>query len=301
MRSEPVVKRAFGLLIVVAALGLSLWTYWSWRDALPAEPRAWFQDAHRPLILAHQGGENEWPSNTMYAFRRAHEIGADVLDTDLHMTRDGVLVLIHDTTVDRTTNGTGAISEMDWADLAGLDAAYRFSLDGQTYPLRGQGISIPRLDETLDAFPQWRLQIEVKQAPLEIAEALSKLLQAKSAEDRVLLSSFDEEMTVHLRKACPQVASSATPAEIRNLVIASWFGLEGLISPQYSALQVPLERHGITLVSPRIVRAAHARGVRVLPWTLDTDEDVEVCRKAGADGFNTNLPTRMLRYRDNWP
>ncbi len=236
----------------------------------------------------------------MHAFREAHRLGADVLDADLHMTSDGVLVFIHDTTVDRTTNGTGAVAELSWKELSQLDAAHHFTLDNKTYPLRGRGVTIARLDETLDAFPDWRLQIEVKQAPFSIADALARMLKEKNAEDRVLLSSFDEEMMVHLRRACPEVASSATPKEIRNLVLASWVGLEGLISPQYSALQVPLTRHGITLVSPRTVKAAHARGVYVLPWTLDTNEEVEICRKARADGFNTNLPTQMMPYRNHW-
>lgn len=234
----------------------------------------------------------------MRAFQEAHRLGADALDTDLHLSRDGVLVLIHDTTVDRTTDGTGAVAALDWEQLAKLDAAYHFTRDGKTFPLRGQGVRIARLDETLDAFPDWPLQIEVKQAPLAIAETLAKLLREKKAEKRVLLSSFDEEMMAALRQACPEIASSATPSEIRTMVMASWLHLESLVSPDYCALQVPLSRHGITLVSPRIVQAAHSRGVKVLPWTLDTDEEVLVCLHSGADGFNTNLPTGMLRFRE---
>lgn len=254
----------------------------------------------RPLILAHQGGEKEWPSNTLHAFGEAYKLGVDVLDTDLHMTRDGVLVLIHDTTVDRTTDGTGAVAELDWAHLEKLDAAYRFTLDGKTFPWRGQGIRIARLDETLDAFPHWRLQIEVKQAPPEIAKVLGDLLREKNAEDRVLLSCFDPVVTAALRRACPNVASSATPSEIRTMVIASWFHLEGLISPGYSCFQVPLKHSGLSLVTRRTVSACHSRGVTVLPWTLDTDAEVELCRTAGADGFNTNLPSKMLRYKKDW-
>lgn len=300
-RIEMGVKRRLSLMLGLFTVGLLAWLGWLRLTAERAQAQRWFQDAHRPMILAHQGGEKEWPSNTMYAFDQAHRLGADVLDADLQMTRDGVLVFIHDTTVDRTTDGTGALADLTWEEISHLDAAYHFTLDQKTYPLRGQGVRIARLDETLDAFPAWRLQIEVKQAPFSIADALAKLLKEKKAEERVLLSSFDEEMMAHLRRACPQVASSATPNEIRNLVLASWVGLEGLLSPKYSALQVPLSRHGITLVSPRIVKAAHARGVYVLPWTLDTDEEVEVCRAAGADGFNTNLPTKMMRYRNDWP
>lgn len=259
------------------------------------------QGLTRPLILAHQGGEKEWPSNTMYAFERARKCGSDVLDIDLQMSKDKVLVLIHDTTVERTTDGRGAVAELTWAQLEKLDAAYNFSLDSKTFPLRGQGIKIGRLDEVLTTFPDWRLQIEVKEAPLDIADELAKLLKAHGAEKRVLLSSFRPDMMAQLRRACPDVASSATPSEIRSLVFASWLHLEGLISPDYCALQAPISRYGLPLVTARTVQAAHARGVTVLPWTIDSDEDVEICRKAGADGLNTNLPTRMEAIRENWP
>lgn len=253
------------------------------------------------MILGHQGGEKEWPSNTMHAFAKSLEAGSDVLDMDLHMTRDKVLVLIHDTTVERTTDGTGTIAQMTWAELEKLDAAYRFSLDeGKTFPLRGHGIGIPRLEDVLTTFPDAKIQIEVKDAPLAIGGELAKLLERHQAEKRILLSSFDPTLMTELRKTNPEVASSATPGEIRTLVFASWLHLEGLLSPDYCALQVPLSRYGLPIVTARTVQAAHARGIKVLPWTIDLDEQVEICRRAGADGINTNLPTRMQAIRTGW-
>lgn len=268
--------------------------------ASPAKPKAWFEGFERPIILAHQGGEKEWPSNTMVAFEKAREVGSDVLDSDLHMTKDKVLVLIHDTTVNRTTDGEGAVADMTWAELEGLDAAYNFSLDGKTYPWRGKGVRIPRLSDILEEFPDWKIQIEVKQAPLDTAQELAKVLKRHEAQDRVLLSCFDEEMMDELRRHCPDVASSATPREIRNFVIASRLHLESLITPDYACLQVPLTFDSYTLVDERTVQAAHSRSLFVLPWTIDRDEDVETCRQAGADGFNTNYPTRMEEVRANW-
>jgi len=268
--------------------------------ASPAPPHPWFEDLPRPIILAHQGGLKEWPSCTMYAFHKAREAGSDVLDIDLHMTRDGELVLLHDTTVDRTTDGTGAVLEMTWEEVSKLDAAYRFTTDGETFPLRGQGHGIPRLREVLEAFPDWKFQIEVKQAPLEIVPELAQVLREYDMEERVLLASFDEEMMKALREACPGVASSATPKEVHHFVMASKVWLEGVISPAYSVLQIPLETDGRELVTPRTVAAARKRGVYVLPWTIDHDSEVELCRQAGVDGFNTNLPTRMEEVRANW-
>lgn len=268
--------------------------------ATPAPPHPWFDDLPTPAILAHQGGLEEWPSCTMYAFERARRAGSDVLDLDLHMTRDGVLVLLHDTTVNRTTDGQGVVAEMTWNEISKLDAAYNFTTDGETFELRGQGIGIPRLVEVLEAFPSWKFQIEVKEAPLEIAPRLAEVLKAHQAENKVLLSCFDEEMMDELRRHCPNVASSATPGEIRNFVLASKLYMEGLVSPDYHALQIPLSASGWDLVTPRTVQAAKNRGLTVLPWTIDRDSDVELCRQAGVDGFNTNLPSRMERVRTNW-
>ena len=118
--------------------------------AHPAPPRAWFQNLPRPLIMAHQGGEKQWPSNTMLAFRQAQKLGVDVLDMDVHLSLDGELILMHDTTVDRTTDGHGAIQEMTWKQLSGLDAGYRFSLDTKTYPYRGQGLDWYETEPSLE-------------------------------------------------------------------------------------------------------------------------------------------------------
>jgi len=266
----------------------------------PAPARAWFSNLPEPAILAHQGGLKEWPSCTMYAFQRARDAGSDVLDLDLHMTADGVLVLLHDTTVDRTTDGTGAVADLTWDQIKDLDAGYNFTLDGKSFPFRGEGLRIPRLADVLEAFPDWKFQIEVKQAPLAIAPKLAEVLRSNDAEDKVLLSCFDENLTKALRHHCPGVAGSATPSEIRNFVLAANLYLEGVISPEYSALQVPLRSDGWNLVTPRIVEAAAKRGVAVLPWTIDRDEDVEVCRQAQVQGFNTNLPTKMEKVRANW-
>lgn len=284
-----------GLLAVIAVVLIVLHFI-----ASPAPARPWYENLQTPIIMAHQGGNREWPSCTMYAFHKAREAGSDVLDLDLHMTRDGVLVLIHDTTVNRTTDGQGAIAEMDWVEIAKLDAAYSFSTDRKSFPLRGKGIGIPGLVDVLETFPDWKIQMEVKQTPLTIAPKLAQVLKEHNAEDRVLLSCFDEEMMAELRLHCPRVATSATPNEIRNFVLAANLRLEGIITPKYSSLQVPLFAAGWNLVTPRIVEAAKNRGIYVLPWTIDRDADVEICRKAGVHGFNTNLPTKMERVRANW-
>lgn len=286
------------LLLLAALTALAIYL---WFSARPARPHPWFADLPVPLLIAHQGGECEWPSNTMEAFRQAHRLGSDVLDMDVHLTADDELVLMHDTTVDRTTDGKGPVRELTWAQLQKLDAAYHFTTDGgKTYPYRGRGLRIPRLEEVIVEFPNCRLGLEMKQAPLEAAGRLAELLKRHKCEQRVLLACFDESMMKELRRACPDSPTSATPNEVRLFLVASRLHLEDLISPDYQSLQIPLRHGNSELVTRRTVEAAHRRGLKVLPWTIDSLLDAEICRRAGADGLNTNYPTRMEPLRQSW-
>ena len=115
------------------------------------------------LLMAHRGGEGVWPSNTLYAFQQAAALGADVLELDIHATRDGVLVVRHDPFVESTTDGQGYICELTLAEIQRLDAGYTWTADGgQSFPFRGLGITIPTLEEVLAAFPNVRLNIDIK-------------------------------------------------------------------------------------------------------------------------------------------
>jgi glycerophosphoryl diester phosphodiesterase len=266
--------------------------------ARPAPPHPWFARRagdHTPLVFAHQGGENLRPSNTMLAFQHAVELGADVLDADLHMTSDGALVLMHDEAVDRTTDGAGAIRDLTLAQLKQLDAAYRFSLDGgRTFPYRGQGASVPTLEELFQAFPDKRIGIEIKQTPPEIAVPFCALIRRYNMQDRVLVSSFRQANMDAFRRECPEVATSATEDEIRQFFILSTLGLSAAYSPNYQSLQVPEYSGNIHVLTPRFVAAAHSRGLAVQPWTIDEEADLRRILSLGVDGINTNYPDRLL-------
>jgi glycerophosphoryl diester phosphodiesterase len=267
--------------------------------ARPAGAHAWFEPRpgeHSPLVFAHQGGENLWPSNTMLAFNQSAGLGSDVLDTDMHMTRDGVLVLIHDQTVDRTTAGSGAIRDLTLEQIKKLDAGYNFSLDGgQTYPYRRQGLTIPTLEELFQAYPQMRFGIEIKQTdPITTAERFCALIRQYTMQDKVLVSSFSQENMDAFRMECPEVATSATQEEVLLFYILFRLGLVDLLSPDYHSLQVPEERSGITLLTPQFVSAAHRRGLAVQPWTINETEDLQRILALGVDGINTDNPDRLL-------
>lgn len=265
--------------------------------AKPAAAHPWFTP--RPgengvLVFAHQGGEEVWPSNTMLAFENSAALGADVLDTDMHITKDGVLVLMHDQTVDRTTDGSGAIRDLMLAEIKKLDAAYTFSLDdGATYPYRGQGHTVPTLEELFQTFPDKRFGIEIKQTPSEVAVPFCALIRQYGMEDQVLVSSFRQANMDAFRAECPEVATSATEDEVRIFFILNTLRLTAAYSPNYHSLQVPEAASGLQLLTPHFVQGAHSRGLAVQPWTINDPGDMQRLIAMGVDGLNTDRPDLM--------
>ena len=249
----------------------------------------------RPWVIAHQGGDGLWPSDTMFAFERAAEMGVDVLEMDMHSTSDGVLVLMHDSTVDRTTNGTGRINDMTLADLKALDAGYNWSEDdGQTFPFRDMGITAPTVEEVFTTFPDYRLNIEIKQAEPSITEPFCQMIRDHQMENKVLVPSFSQEVVNEFRQVCPEVATSAGESEVITFFVLSKLFLENIYSPEATALQVPESRFGLTVLSKRLIDAAHKRNLQVHPWTIDDVEDMQRMLDMGVDGIITDRPDRMM-------
>jgi glycerophosphoryl diester phosphodiesterase len=284
---------SFIVSVVVLAYGFA-WLF-------PHKPAhdAWFDvrpDQHTPLVLAHQGGEGIRPTNTAVAFRDTLAMGVDVLDADIHMTKDGVLVLGHDETVDRTTNGTGAIRDMTYDQLKLLDAAYDFSTDGgKTFPYRGQGLKILTVDEFFDQFPNVRYGLEIKQTTPEAAEKLCQTIQSRKLEKAVLLSSFIQENMDKFRQSCPSVATSATEKEAKMFYIFHRLGLAGLYRAKFGSLQVPEYSGPTRVLTPRFVHDAQKKGIEVVPWTINEEPDLHRMIDLKVDGINTNYPDRLLK------
>jgi len=193
------------LLIALAILGAIL--------AKPAQSHLFYAETEqRPLVIAHQGGNGQWPSNTFFAFDKAASLGVDMLEMDLHITADNVLVLMHDETVDRTTDGVGTIEEMTLAELKQLDAGYRWSIDdGQTFPYRNQGITVPTLEELFQAFPDVPMNIELKYTEKDMAPFFCTLIRQHEMADKILVASFHDDAMQSFRA----LASCTTPRRCR--------------------------------------------------------------------------------------
>ena len=260
----------------------------------PAPEFAFF-DSDRPMVIAHQGGEGLRPSNTMLAFENAVALGVDVLEMDVHSTADGALVLIHDDTVDRTTDGSGRVNDLTLAEIQQLDAGDYWTPDeGATYPYRGQGVRIPTLDEVLTAFPQMKYNIEIKQVEPSIAAALCETLRFHNLTDQALIASFHPTAMNEFRAACPEVATSMVEAEIRPFFILNTVFLGGLYRPPGAAFQVPEYSGSLHVLTPRFVRGAHANNVAVHPWTIDDAADMRRFLDMGVDGIITDRPDVMI-------
>lgn len=283
--------RAFLGLILAVLLAFLLFT-----PGAPSHP--YYGGVTGPLVIAHQGGDGVWPGDTLYAFEKAVETGADVLEMDAHITKDGHIVLMHDEKVDRTTDGTGHIEEMTLDELKQLDAAYDWSNDGgQTFPYRGLGIQVPTLDEVFGKFPQMRYVIEIKLTKNPIDKPLCNLIREYNMQNNVMVASFHDDAMRNFRSTCPEVATSASRGEATKFVILGKVFLSGLVAPGYQSIQPPYdprESYNIPIMTRRFIREAHAKNIHVEPWTVDDPGLMQQYIEWGVDGIITDRPDLMV-------
>lgn len=254
------------------------------------------QDETRPLVIAHRGGSGLWPENTIHAFERAQRLGVDMIELDVRSTADGVLVVIHDDSVDRTTNGTGRVSRMSLEELKELDAAYRWSEDGgRSFPLRGRAITVPTLQEVFAAFPQMRFNIEPKQHTPSLVAPLCRMIREHGMTRRVLVGSFSDSVLEQFRRECAEVATSASTSEVSGFLAMQKSGLGRAYSPVMQALQVPEYAGGLRVLTGNFVEAAHGRNLQVHVWTVNETEDMRRLLGLGVDGIMTDYPDRLLK------
>jgi glycerophosphoryl diester phosphodiesterase len=261
----------------------------------------------RVLCYAHQGGAREAPSSTLWALREAVAHGADALELDVHATADGHLVVCHDATVDRTTNGTGAIATMTLDALRGLDNAYWWvpgsvvDHDATSYPLRGRApddhaLGIATLDEVLDAFPHTFLNLDIKQtAPVvePYEEPLARTLRAHGRVDDVIVASFNDAATDAFRAFAPEIGTSAGTLATAMFWQAAHNDSDPPEMP-HVALQVPMTAAGVTVLDAVFVERAHAHGLAVHAWTIDEVADMETLVALGVDGIMSDVPSTVV-------
>ncbi|CAN5517996.1 glycerophosphodiester phosphodiesterase [soil metagenome] len=241
-----------------------------------------------PLRFAHRGSRVLWPENTAVAFQGAVDLGYRYIETDVRITADGVVVVFHDPTLTRTTNGMGRVDAWAWDDLRHLDAAWSFGAD-RGYPRRGTGVGISRLDDVLAAWPDIHFNIDLKSPRMEWAVA--EVIRRTRRQDSVLIAAFSDARIARFRRITRDaVATSAGPRTTARALVASRVGLPAPRGPV--AYQVPFDNRALP-IGRRFIDAAHAASAQVHMWTVNEENDMRRMLDAGVDGIVTDRPDRL--------
>lgn len=293
-------------------------------EVAPGLDNPWLE--RRVLHIAHQGGEIEAPSDTLYAFQTALDKGADVLEMDVHATADGEVVVLHDTTVDRTTDGSGRVDQLTLAQIKQLDAAHWFvpgcgtchDRPANDYTLRGYAtgdreltgdlaefepndFTIPTLREVLERFPDVPVNIEIKDGPPDTASyaaTVANLLAEFDRTDDAIVVAFDDRHVEEFKLHAPQVHTATATGQAALFTLSSQAALPGTPNPRYVALQVPItftatDGVAVEVVTEDFVADAHANGLAVHVWTINDRATMEWLVEIGVDGIMTDRPTLL--------
>lgn len=251
----------------------------------------------RRYNTAHRGGADLWPEHTLLAYQGAIDAGADVLELDLHATSDGVIVMMHDGEVDRTTDGTGDVSDFTFAELRKLDAGYRFTADGgQTHPYRGKGLQVPTLEEVLAAHPDALFSIETKQSTPSITAPTLDLIYAAGVEEQVVLSSFNDNTLAELRAAAPDILSAIGLADGFAFYTLEDDDLDEY-EPPTPYFAAPADFSGVGL-TPELIARAHQVGIVIHAWTVNDPDQMRELLDWGVDGIITDDPVSLEAVLD---
>ena len=245
-----------------------------------------FLDHPGPIPFAHRGGAGDWPENTMPAFEGAVALGYRYVETDVHVTADGVLCAFHDERLDRVTDAQGLIRELPWATVSAA---------------RVDGLEpIPRLEDLLGAWPELRVNIDPKHD--SAVDALAETLGRTGAVDRVCIGAFSDRRIARLRQLLgPRLCTSLGPRGVARLESAGLHVPVGTIPG--ACVQVPPSQGPIPLVTERFLRAAHHRGMPVHVWTIDDAAEMHRLLDLGVDGIMTDRPAllkEVLAARGQW-
>jgi glycerophosphoryl diester phosphodiesterase len=263
-------------------------------------PPKFLQGLRPTLHISHRGGALLAPENTLPAFHMAVErYRTQMLELDVHLSRDGEVVVAHDATLERCTDGTGPLAALTLAELRRLDAGFHFTPDGgRTFPFRGQGVRLPTLREVLRAFPELRINLELKPETPGAENALSQVLREEHAVDRVCLGSQHDAVAARLAALMPD-ACLFYPQEALVAFFLAVRGGEPLpVDPRYTVIDMPVYFGEERLVNESFLRAAAAHGKWVNVWTVDDPDEMRRLVAEGVGGIMTDRPDLLRQILD---
>lgn len=246
--------------------------------------------ADKVLNIAHRGGGLLAPEETMLAFQGAVDANVDVLEMDARSTKDGVIVLMHDAEVNRTTDGTGMLSDMTYAEVLELDAGYKFSSDsGATFPFRGMGVKVARLQDVLEAFPNMLFSIEIKEPP--IAEQVLDIVVAAGLQDKVVIAAFNDLTLRRVRELRPEILTTLTIEESLEFARLDAEGLESYVPPTWVMHTPPT--FGELVVDADLVQRADRFGLKIQVWTVNEKAQMQELLDFGVHGIMSDDPIAL--------
>jgi glycerophosphoryl diester phosphodiesterase len=256
-----------------------------------------FYIAPRPLVFAHRGGAGLAPENTIAACQHGLALGADGLEVDVRLSKDGVVVVHHDERLERTTNLSGEIARFTADELSRADASSRFAATlgqvGQVGRVDHEDCGVPTLAAVLARFPDTRIIVELKENTRELAQAVVAAVRRARAEERVCLGSFGGRVLRAARETAPEIATSASREEVRWALYRSrchW----PVRGASYGGYQVPELAGTARVVSSRFVADAHNAGLGVQVWTVDAPDDARRLLSWGVDALITDRPDLIV-------
>ncbi len=243
-------------------------------------------------IIGHRGARGAAPENTVPAIRHGVEVGSQAIEIDLHASKDGELVVIHDPTLDRTTNGSGPVDQRTLSELRAFDAGYRFTPDdGKTFPCHGQGVQIPTLDEAIEAIGDLPAILEVKSAAAGLL--LADWLPDRPEFDRIIVGGFDSEEVGPAGDAARWRCAYQT--DLLGFVLWGKLGISRRLPKDLTAAMVPVRKNGLRIVTRGFVRRMHEQDKGVFVWTVNRPDEMRQLLDIGVDGMISDYPAVLRR------
>lgn len=255
-----------------------------------------FQAGSEIRVIGHRGAAGVAPENTVVSIERAIRTGAQAIEIDVHFSADSELVVIHDGTVDRTTNGTGPVESMTLEEIRRFDAGYSFTPDcGRSFPYRDAGLRVPTLNEAVAAAAPLPMIVEVKSraAGQALGEWLRSRRETEGDTERFIVAGFERDVVAPAAAAADW--RCATRADLVPFVLLGKLGIPGPLSAHVDAIMLPIRKGALRLVTRRFVRQAHDRGVGVFVWTVNRPSVMRELFDIGVDGLISDVPARVRR------
>ncbi|MCA1030367.1 glycerophosphodiester phosphodiesterase [Bacillus timonensis] len=285
----------FRLAIAVFLIGLFFITI----QFLPVSKQsntAFLREGERPLVIAHRGGAGLAPENTMLAFRVAEKIGVDAIELDVRMSKDGHVVVIHDETVDRTTNGTGYVNKLTLEQIKKLDAGYRLKLEKGAYPFRNKGVTIPTLEEVFKQIRNVPLVIELKDPNKKLEAEVAKLIKKYKMKKRVIVGSFnDNSLERFASKTDGKIPVGTGVETIKYFLFLHKIHLDRLLPLKRHAVQIPVKVGRVDLATERLIKRVRERNIAIHFWTINDEKTMRQLIELNVDGIITDYPNLLIQ------